>query len=75
MKFLCVKAFEHSGVTSYRAGKLCELTAAQAAQLVKLKKNKDDAAGALKFFKPVDDEAKKFVADKTGGVPKTEVKP
>jgi hypothetical protein len=65
MKFLCNTEFFHSGVRLYTSGNVYgDITAKMAEELISL--DKDVPLGALSFFTPMDDEAVKFVKDRTG---------
>jgi colicin import membrane protein len=50
-KYVCTRDFSHSGVKSYRAGEVYDLNEKTAALFRGMKKDKDDAQGAMKFFK------------------------
>jgi hypothetical protein len=62
MKVLCTIDFVHSGSREYRAAETYEITEDTALALSRLVKSgeKGDKKGALKYFTPVNKEAKDF---------------
>jgi hypothetical protein len=64
MKFLCNTEFYHSGKKLYVSGMVYVLTMLMALELIALDKKKP--LGALSFFTPIDEEATKFIKEKSG---------
>jgi hypothetical protein len=67
MRFICTVSWEHSGIKSYLRDKMYDLDERQVIALANMK-NKDagNTIGAMRFFRPDDDEAEKKIAELQG---------